>query len=73
MNRHTVTFFSVYPFTIGQKIRIESSNRRGDWEVIGLDDKKVRLRCPVSGREVEWARFCYIVSEKDNSTWPHVE
>jgi hypothetical protein len=73
MDRHTVTLFSSYPFAIGQKIRIKGSNRRGDWEVIGLDDKKIRLRCPVSGREVEWARFCYLVTEKENTTWPQVD
>ncbi len=73
MDRHTVTIFSSYPFTIGQKIRIEGSNRRGDWEVIGLNDKKIRLRCPVSGREVEWARFGYLVSERENTAWPQVE
>jgi hypothetical protein len=44
--------------------------RRGDWEVIGLSDRKVKLRCPFSGREVEWDRFCYLVEEKKGA-WPH--
>jgi len=70
MALHTVTCFTVYPFMIREKIRIEGSNRQGDWEVIGLDDRKVKLRCPVSGREVEWARFCYLVSKKGNTDWP---
>jgi len=73
MARHTITCFTLYPFTIGEKIRIEGSNRSGDWEVIGLDDRKVKLRCPVSGREVEWARFCYLISKKDNIVWPQVD
>ena len=45
MADHTVTFFTLYPFEVGQKIRIEGSNRQGDWEIIGLDDQKVKLRC----------------------------
>jgi hypothetical protein len=65
-----VTFFKPYPFEIGQKIRIEESKRSGDWEVIGLTDKTVSLRCPVSGREFEWTRFCYLVEDKNNIQWP---
>ncbi len=59
-----VTVFKPYPFTIGQKIYIDGGRRNGDWEVIGISDNKVRLRCPVSGREFEWNRFCYFVEEK---------
>jgi hypothetical protein len=62
--------FQPYPLQVGQKISIESSPRRGDWEVIGLSDRKVRLRCPLSGREVEWDRFCYLVEER-SGLWPH--
>lgn len=65
-----VTFFKPYPFEIGQKIRIEESRRSGDWEVIGLTDKTVSLRCPVSGREFEWTKFCYYVEDKNNIQWP---
>jgi hypothetical protein len=46
---------------VGQKIKIDGGKRSGDWQVVGLTDAKVRLRCPVSGREFEWARFCYQV------------
>jgi hypothetical protein len=66
--RHTV--FRPYPMKAGQKIYIESGPRRGDWEVIGVDQKSVRLRCPISGKEVEWAHFCYFVETVDGS-WPH--
>lgn len=62
--------FQPYPLQIGQKIYIESGPRRGDWEVIGLSDRKVNLRCPFSGREVEWDRFCYLVEER-RGLWPH--
>lgn len=69
MEQLKVTIFTPYPFEVGQKIRIEGSRRGGDWEVIGLDERKVRLRCPVSGKEVEWDRFCYFMREEDR-VWP---
>lgn len=70
MARETVVVFHSFPFDVGQKIRIEGGHRRGDWEVIGISDRKVMLRCPVSHREVEWDRFCYLVEEKANEEWP---
>lgn len=70
MAKESFTVFQQYPFVVGQKIRIEGAYRRGDWEVIGVDEKKVRLRCPVSHREVEWDRFCYLVTQKENEEWP---
>ena len=66
---HRVVVFEPYPFEPGQKIRIEGGPRRGDWEVLGADAKTVRLRCPVSGREVEWPRFCYHVRDEE-AEWP---
>ena len=48
-----VLIFQPYPLQIGQKIFIESGPRRGDWEVLALGNQKVRLRCPISQREVE--------------------
>ena len=66
----TFLTFRPYPLEVGKKIFIESGPRRGDWEVIGLSDRKVKLRCPFSGREVEWDRFCYLVEER-RGTWPH--
>ncbi len=68
--KHDVTVFKAYPFKVGQKIRIEESNRGGDWEVIGVSDYKVTLRCPISKKEFEWARFCYFTKEEKNSRWP---
>ena len=62
--------FQPYTLQVGHKIFIESGPRRGDWEVIGLSDRKVKLRCPFSGREVEWDRFCYLVEERTGN-WPH--
>ena len=67
-----VTLFKAYPFKVGQKIRIEDSPRSGDWEVIGVTDHKVTLKCPVSGRELTWSRFCYHVTDRDMS-WPQID
>jgi hypothetical protein len=68
---HKVTFFRPYPFQVGQKITIQGGPRGGDWEVIGVDDKKVKFRCPVSFREFEWAHFCYFAEDKALVEWPH--
>ena len=42
---------------------------RGDWEVVGVSERKVKLRCPVTQREVEWAGFCCFVEEQEGE-WP---
>lgn len=70
MDRFDVTLFELYPFEVGQKIRIEGGQRHGDWEVVGVNDAKVKLRCPISNREFEWARFCYQVEERKDAVWP---
>jgi len=69
MERFKVSVFRPYTFSRGQKINIESGPRKGDWEVIGLSERKVRLRCPVSFREFEWDRFCYFVEDRVD-LWP---
>ena len=70
---HTVITFRSYPFQTGQKIYIEDGPRRGDWEVIGVTDRKVTFRCPLSHREFTWDRFCYFMDQKTNSPWPHAD
>jgi len=67
---HKVTSFRPYDFRPGQKIRIDGGPRGGDWEVVEAGERKVKLRCPVSGREFEWDRFCYFVDEKEQREWP---
>ena len=67
---HDVTVFRAFPFQVGQKIRIEGAQRRGDWEVVGISEDKVTLRCPISKREFSWARFCYFVTEEKDAEWP---
>ena len=67
---YKVAMFRPYPFQVGNKIHIEEGPRRGDWEVIGVSDHKVKLRCPVSLREFDWNRFCYFVEEREIHEWP---
>jgi hypothetical protein len=62
----TVIFFRRYPLEAGQKIHIVDGPRKGDWLVTRVDEKKVGLRCPVSGVEVSWDRFCYYSEERDS-------
>jgi hypothetical protein len=66
MPKHAVTVFRPYPFQTGQKIRIEEGPRGGDWDVVGVSEHKVTLRCPISLREFTWDRFCYFAEECDN-------
>lgn len=67
----TVAVFKPYPFYVGKRIFIEAGPRRGDWEVIDVNDRKVTLRCPISKREFQWNRFCYLVAETAEGPWPH--
>ena len=72
METHHVTFFQPYPFKEGQKINIKEGPRSGDWEVIGVTDRRVKLKCPVSHKEFEWNRFCYVIEDKENVEWPKI-
>jgi len=69
-NKHKVTVFTPFDFHEGQKIHIENGPRKGDWEVVGVTERKVKLRCPVSLREFEWNRFCYQTDERIFDAWP---
>ena len=73
MALHDVTLFKSYPFRVGQKINISDGPRKGDWEVLALTDRKVKLRCPFSHREFDWDRFCYVVEEQVDVEWPGKE
>jgi len=72
MDEENVLVFRQFPLCEGQKIRIEGGPRGGDWLVVGVSERKVRLRCPVSFREVEWDRFCFYVEEQQGP-WPLVD
>ena len=73
MAQDTVLVFQPYPLEVGQKLYIDGGPRGGDWEVVGVSKRKVKLRCPVSQREFEWDRFCYFVEEREGEEWPHEE
>jgi hypothetical protein len=70
MTKHKVIVFKPYPMAVGQKIHIAEGPRAGDWEVIGVSESTVKLRCPVSFREFEWKRFCYFTEEQQDIEWP---
>ena len=65
-----ISVFKPFPFKEGQKIFVDGGPRRGDWEVLAVGERKVRLKCPISLREVEWDLFCYFVEEREE-VWPH--
>lgn len=67
----SVSVFTPYPFSINEKIHISHGPRHGDWIVAGFDDKTLTLRCPVSGKEFCWERFCYGVEIRVQE-WPEV-
>ena len=67
---YDVTVFKSYPFQVGQKIRIEDSRRKGDWEIAAIGANTITLRCPLSQKEFEWAKFCYLVDEEKGVEWP---
>jgi len=73
MTTHDVTVFKPYDFRVGQKIFIEGGPRKGDWEVVAVTDRKVKLRCPFSKREFDWNRFCYVTDENKDAVWPGKE
>jgi hypothetical protein len=67
--KQQVSFFKSYPFKKNQKIRIEDSQLKGDWEVIDITPYKITLRCPISKKELKKDRFCFFVEEKE-ARWP---
>lgn len=67
---HEVAVFKPYPFTVGQKIRIEGTRRAGDWEIAAIGEHKITLRCPISKKEFAWNKFCYLTEEHQDIPWP---
>lgn len=68
--KHDVAVFRPYPFQVGQKIRIEDSRRKGDWEVAAIGEHKITLKCPITLKEFEWTKFCYLVADEKGVEWP---
>lgn len=70
MGKGKMIIFKPYPMEVGQKIHIDGGPRGGDWQVIDVSERKVRLRCPVTRKEVDWDRFCYFVEDAKGIRWP---
>lgn len=70
MGADQVVIFKPFPLEAGQKIRIAGGPRSGDWLVTGISEKKMQLKCPISGQEVSWDRFCYYAETRSNEEWP---
>jgi len=69
----SVTIFRPYHLQPGQKIHIGGGPRRGDWEVIEVGERKIKLRCPVSLRVIECDHFCFFIEEATGVPWPRQE
>lgn len=70
MSQHDVYRFRPFALEAGHRIHIEGGVLRGDWEVVSVGERKVRLRCPVSGREVERDHLLAFVSLQKGTEWP---
>jgi hypothetical protein len=66
---HEVTFFKPYPLKEGQKIRLDGSPLKGDWEIVKITDFKVTLKCPISKKELVKDRFFFFTHKKEDQ-WP---
>ena len=69
-NQHNVLIFRPYSFQPGNKIHIAGGPRQGDWEIIEVREHKIKLRCPVSLREIECDHFYYFIEEAAGVPWP---
>ncbi len=70
MAEHEVIVFKEYPFKVGQKIHIVDGFRRGDWLVTGFSERKIQLRCPVSGVEIECDKPFFFAEKRRLPEWP---
>ncbi len=68
---YEVLIFRPYPLKAGQKITIDGGPRGGDWLVVDVSERKMKLKCPVTHKEVEWDRFCHFVTGSNTEPWPH--
>ncbi len=69
MHHNKTVLFKPYPFSAGEHIHIKGGARNGDWEIVGVTEHKIRLKCLRSMKEYEWDRFCFFV---DESGWDNV-
>ena len=50
MAEKAVRRFRKYPLKVGDRVFLEDGPRRGEWEVMDIEDEKMTLRCPISHR-----------------------
>lgn len=65
-----VVVFKEFQLEVGQKIHIVDGFRHGDWLVIAAGAKKIRLRCPVSGKEIECDKTFFYAETRSQEEWP---
>ena len=70
MASHEVLVFKEFPLEIGQKIHIADGFRHGDWLVTGSSERKIQLRCPVSGKEIVCEKTFFFAEKKLQGKWP---
>ena len=70
MTDHEVIEFKEYPLEVGQKICIGDGFRRGDWLVVDVSNRNIKLRCPVSGKEIECDKTFFFVEKGRQEQWP---
>jgi hypothetical protein len=63
-------FFRPQAIQAGQKIHILEGPRRGDWQVIEVGERKMKLKCPISFKEIEVEHFLTFVEERTDVPWP---
>ena len=69
-DQHDVLIFRPYSLQPGDKIHIDGGPRQGDWEVIEVKKHKIKLRCPVSLREIESDHFFSFIERRAGVLWP---
>jgi hypothetical protein len=62
--------FRLYPTQVGDKILIQGGPWGGHWEIIEVGERKIKLKCPISHKEIERERFFYFTEERDHEPWP---
>lgn len=72
MAENEVIIFREYSLEVGQKIHIGDGSRRGDWLVTGFSERKIQLRCPVSGVEIACDMPLCFVEKRRQPEWPIV-
>lgn len=70
MPKHEVIIFREYQLQVGQKIHIADGFRQGDWLIIGCGERKIKLRCPVSGKEIECDKTFFFAEKRLQKKWP---